>query len=237
MAVGCFSTRRLRALGHGSGREAIVTRTSPACSLSSAGQGALVDMAWTRRPEPRKSPGKWHIAPYPCTDLNPFSSKASPWENPGFLDVLRHGMSYIVCPLDIMCGHGVDTDQFSNLHLEYTTEGTNPMPTTRLNASTVAALKPRDATYITYDTVARGFGVRATPAGAKSYVLTYRLKDGRQRRMTIGRVDRMRVVDARREAQTLLLRIGQGEDPLAEMRRRPARRRWCSYGTAMSRST
>jgi integrase len=91
------------------------------------------------------------------------------------------------------------------------------MPTIRLNASTVAALKPRDVSYITYDAVARGFGVRTTPAGAKSYVLTYRLKDGHQRRMTVGRVDQMLVIDARKEAQALLLRIGQGEDPLAEL--------------------
>src|SRR5262245_29696074 len=92
----------------------------------------------------------------------------------------------------------------------------NQMPTTRLNASTIAKLAPRDATYITYDSTARGFGVRVTPAGAKSYVLTYRRQDGQQRRMTIGRVDQMQVVDARREAQALLLRIGQGEDPLGE---------------------
>ena len=91
------------------------------------------------------------------------------------------------------------------------------MPTTRLNASTVTGLKPRDASYITYDAVARGFGVRTTPAGAKSYVLTYRLRDGRQRRMTIGRADQMLVIDARREAQALLLRIGQGDDPLGEV--------------------
>ena len=90
------------------------------------------------------------------------------------------------------------------------------MPTTRLNASIIARLVPRDATYITYDATTRGFGVRTTPAGAKSYVLTYRRQDGHQRRMTIGRVDQMLVVDARREAQALLLRIGQGDDPLGE---------------------
>ncbi len=90
------------------------------------------------------------------------------------------------------------------------------MPTTRLNASNVAKLAPRDATYITYDSVVRGFGVRVTPAGVRSYILTYRRQDGHQRRMTIGRVDQMQLIDARREAQALLLRIGQGEDPLGE---------------------
>ena len=72
-------------------------------------------------------------------------------------------MSYIVCPFDIICGHGVDTTAYGLFR-----EGTSPMPTTRLNASTVAALRPRDATYITYDSVARGFGVRTTAAGAKA---------------------------------------------------------------------
>jgi integrase len=90
------------------------------------------------------------------------------------------------------------------------------MPTTRLNASNVAKLAPRDATYIAYDSVVRGFGVRVTPAAARSYILTYRRQDGHQRRMTIGRVDQMQLIDARREAQALLYRIGAGEDPLGE---------------------
>jgi len=55
------------------------------------------------------------------------------------------------------------------------------MPTTHLNASNVAKLAPRDATYITYDSVVRGFGVRLTPAGARSYILTYRRQDGHPR--------------------------------------------------------
>src|SRR5262245_23489761 len=89
------------------------------------------------------------------------------------------------------------------------------MPTIRLNASNIASLKPRAATFITYDSAVRGFGVRVTPNGVRSYVLTYRRQDGHQRRMTIGRVDQMQVIDARKEAQALLYRIGRGEDPLA----------------------
>ena len=45
---------------------------------------------------------------------------------------------------------------------------------------------PAAGNRITYDTDVKGFGVRVTAAGAKSFILNYRNADGRDRRLTIG---------------------------------------------------
>src|SRR5262245_5272048 len=60
-------------------------------------------------------------------------------------------MSFMCRPVDTDCGHGVDTG------------GQQTVPAIRLNTSNIASLKPRDATFITYDSAVRGFGVRTTP--------------------------------------------------------------------------
>src|SRR5262249_23743577 len=56
----------------------------------------------------------------------------------------------------------------------------------RLTDGLVRRLKPEARPRITYDAGFGGFGVRVTPNGAKSYVLNYRTKGGRERRITIG---------------------------------------------------
>ena len=46
---------------------------------------------------------------------------------------------------------------------------------------------PERGNKIAWDDVVRGFGIRVTAAGARSFVLDYRRKsDGKQRRITIG---------------------------------------------------
>lgn len=68
---------------------------------------------------------------------------------------------------------------------------------------------------IIYDTEVRGFGVRITAAGARSFVLNYRI-NGRERRHTIGQFPAWSVRAAREEAATLKRDIDRGRDPLAE---------------------
>ena len=89
----------------------------------------------------------------------------------------------------------------------------------RLNEGYVAKLKPRGSTYIEADAVVVGFGVRVTPNGVKSFVLTYRLKGQKQRRLTIGRVEDWSITAARARAEELIGGIRRGVDPLEEEQR------------------
>src|SRR5262245_10764555 len=61
----------------------------------------------------------------------------------------------------------------------------------------------------------RGFGVRVTAAGARAFVLNYRLR-GREYRFTIGAWPDWTALKAVREARTLRQRIDRGENPIAD---------------------
>ena len=61
----------------------------------------------------------------------------------------------------------------------------------------------------------RGFGVRVTAAGARAFVLNYRLR-GREHRYTIGAWPDWSALKAVREARGLRQRVDRGENPLAD---------------------
>src|SRR5438477_2473085 len=61
----------------------------------------------------------------------------------------------------------------------------------------------------------RGFGVRVTAAGAKSFVLNYTIA-GRERRMTIAGYPAWSVAAAREQAKSLRRKIDAGIDPLGD---------------------
>jgi len=82
-----------------------------------------------------------------------------------------------------------------------------------------AATSEGKAQHIIYDggpRAIRGFGLRVTAAGAKSFILTYWNSEGRQRRATIGAYGPWSVEAARKRAGELKRKIGRGEDPLEE---------------------
>jgi integrase len=61
----------------------------------------------------------------------------------------------------------------------------------------------------------RGFGCRVTAAGARSFILNYTTRAGRERRYTIGGCGDWSTTAARAEAKRLRQLIDQGADPLA----------------------
>jgi integrase len=100
----------------------------------------------------------------------------------------------------------------------------------KLNGDTVKRLPvPSRGNRITYFAGAtiqganapRGFGVRVTAAGARGFILNYRLR-GREYRFTIGAWPDWSVLKAVREARNLRQRVDRGENPLVDRSPSPA---------------
>ena len=67
-----------------------------------------------------------------------------------------------------------------------------------------------------------GFGIRMKPSGSAAYLVQYRNKEGRTRRLAIGKVGSMPLAEARALAVAALQAVEQGGDPSAE--RHPERK-------------
>jgi integrase len=74
---------------------------------------------------------------------------------------------------------------------------------------------PKQGRIERYDGGVRGFGVRVTDRGVKSYIFLY-VHGRRRRRYTIGRVAEIDLDAARAKAAELRLQVRQGRDPAAE---------------------
>jgi integrase len=94
------------------------------------------------------------------------------------------------------------------------------MPNQSITIRTIEAAKPcagRDV--YTWDNSLKGFGLRVTPRGIKSYVLQYRVNGGPARRTTIGiHGSPWTTQTARKEAERLLTLVRQGIDPIEAAR-------------------
>lgn len=78
-----------------------------------------------------------------------------------------------------------------------------------------AVIKGKTAQKRFYDDNLKGFGVRVTSGGSKSFFVEKLIKR-KLRRITIGRYPELTVEQARKEAQKLLGKIATGIDPIAE---------------------
>ncbi|HEV2116727.1 MAG TPA: Arm DNA-binding domain-containing protein [Terriglobales bacterium] len=86
----------------------------------------------------------------------------------------------------------------------------------RITSKLVEKLQsPEIGNTIVYDADVRGFGLRVTCNGVKSFILNYRT-NGRERRYTIGRCDEWSVTAARERAEALRGDIAKGVDPMKE---------------------
>jgi integrase len=82
----------------------------------------------------------------------------------------------------------------------------------RLHAPTAGQAFTRDAEL-------KGFAVRITTSGAKSFILEKRI-DGKVKRLTLGRYPELTVEQARKEAHKLLGHIATGRNPTAEKKQK-----------------
>lgn len=92
---------------------------------------------------------------------------------------------------------------------------------TKITKRTVDALRPKTEgrdqwLWDTSDGALKGFGVRMKPSGAASYLVQYRTKEGRTRRLVLGRLGEMTPDQARECAKEKLCAVRQGTDPSAE---------------------
>jgi integrase len=89
-------------------------------------------------------------------------------------------------------------------------------PADKLTDARVRSLPaPATSSRIAYDGEVKGFGLRVTAAGAKAFVLNYRI-NGRERRLTIGDAGSWSTTAARAKAKALKRAIDDGHDPLGE---------------------
>jgi hypothetical protein len=57
----------------------------------------------------------------------------------------------------------------------------------KLTKRTIDAIRPGSTDVFAWDSELPGFGIRVKPSGAASFVIQYRNRNGRSRRLTVGR--------------------------------------------------
>ncbi len=84
----------------------------------------------------------------------------------------------------------------------------------RLTKTRVERIQPEPGSdVLRWDEVLPSFGVRVKPSGVRSYIVQYRNRAGRSRRITIGRHGLFTVEQARKAARRVLLAAADGQDP------------------------
>lgn len=90
----------------------------------------------------------------------------------------------------------------------------------RLTHANVKGLVPRATRYTVFDSDVKGFGVRVTPNGAKSFIFEYRTggRETTKQRVTLGSFPGLKVEDARKAAEQTRAQKALGADPAADKR-------------------
>ena len=90
----------------------------------------------------------------------------------------------------------------------------------RLSKRAIDAADPANDRYVLWDTELKGFGLRVTPNGVKTFIVRYRAGGGRSgtlRQVTLGRYGALTPDQARRLALQTLGAVSSGSDPAREL--------------------
>jgi len=90
------------------------------------------------------------------------------------------------------------------------------MPSIKLTKSVVDTARPTARDYEIRDTIVPGFLCKVTPAGRKTFMLSYRTPTGERRKPALGTYGQLTVDQARKLAQDFLASIRGGADPSQE---------------------
>lgn len=94
----------------------------------------------------------------------------------------------------------------------------------KLTKTAVEKLPVPDAGQAIYrDDELKGFAVRVTPSGRKTFVVEKRIGGGSPKRKTLGRFGELTAEQARKQATAFLGKVASGEDPIAQARDGEAR--------------
>lgn len=89
------------------------------------------------------------------------------------------------------------------------------------SARVVGAIKPPKAGQVDYfDATVKGFGLRVSAGGRRTWFVMYRNGDGRRQRFTLGTYPALSCKDARRDALSTFEAIANGADPAKEKKSR-----------------
>lgn len=85
---------------------------------------------------------------------------------------------------------------------------------TRLTDASIKKLKPHASKQVDYwDQILKGFGLRVSPGGTKTYMIQYRKNGGHPRRLKVARYGEITLENARKKAGELLNIAQEGRDP------------------------
>jgi hypothetical protein len=79
----------------------------------------------------------------------------------------------------------------------------------------IQALKPSTGRRIVWAKGLKGFGLRITPKGTKSFIYKYDI-DGKDRWLTLGRYPKLKLAEALKKYGEALEKVDAGEDPAEE---------------------
>jgi integrase len=88
----------------------------------------------------------------------------------------------------------------------------------KLSKTLIAAINPTGQEVVLWDSSLPGFGMRAKASGAKTFVIQYRNRSGRSRRLSLGNLGKVTLDQARKEAVRLMGQVAMGHDPAEDRR-------------------